>query len=92
MTTATLSQFTQNGFTYAPIETVRDQRKKRLLTEIKTKKALSMGEIKKICGYGSMQGARNFANDLAFLNPKIFCIHPPKNEKKFKTEAQKLVL
>ena len=90
MATVTLSQFTNNGFTYAPLESLRDQRKNRLLREIKVKKSLTIAEIKKICGYKSALGARKFAEDLVIAND-CFCI-VPNHENVKRTEARRLII
>ena len=82
----------QNGYSYAPLETMREQRTKRLKAEISVRKSLSIEDIRKICGYKSVNGAREFAEVLAFENPKIFNLVPSKKDKKHKTEAQRLIL
>jgi len=81
-----------NGFSYAPIESTKVQRKNRIVSEIMTKKALSIEEIRKICGYSTSNGARKLAYDLVSFNPDFFCITPPLEERKSKTEAVKLTL
>ena len=90
-----------------PVESSRYQRAKRVTTELDKKGILSLGKIKKICGYTQNNTALDLAVRYAVLFPKFYCLNPiPKRvetlfekeiesgisrKKAFKTEPIKLI-
>ena len=79
-------------FTLAPIESSRTQRIRRVVTILNTRKALTMSEIKKICGYTHVNSARDLAESIAYGHPDRLCITPNKENAKTVTETRRLIL
>jgi len=79
-------------FTFAPIESSRLQRIRRVVAELNKGRALTMLEIKKICNYSHVSTARDLAESIVIGSPDKLCIIPSKANAKTKTETRKLIV
>lgn len=81
-----------NGFSYAPIESAREQRIKRVLHQLESKGSLTTGEVLKIANYTRHNTALELMISLFQNNyyKRTFCLEPlPKSlEKTFRDEIK----
>ena len=80
----------ENGFHYDKIESAKIQRIRRVAAVLESSGSISVGRIKRICGYSQHNAALDLAISFVDVYPELVCLNPvPKRlEYRFKAEIE----